>query len=195
MHREPLEPRRVRYPRGAYGWIDLKIVTGGFLERLGPDTALTYLFLCAVGNAQGISFWSLQRMARTLGLSSDKVQAALNELQDEDLIASNGRIVQVLALAERPGGTPAAGQTATASAGQVGSTPQNASVVDQTRPEPEVDEDSIRASEPEAQAQLALIFGSQQPSSSLVRNVAKSIALTAGYGGREARGEGRGRRG
>src|SRR5579863_8773160 len=103
MRVQPLEPRRVRYPRGAYGWVDLKVVTSGVLEEVGPDAAFTYLFLCAVGNMQGVSFWSRQRMAQTLGLSPDSVEVAIQKLRERDLVAANGKAVQVLPL-PAPGG-------------------------------------------------------------------------------------------
>lgn len=98
MRVQPLEPRRVRYPRGAYGWVDLKVVTSGTLERVGSEAALTYLFLCAVGNVQGVSFWSTLRMARTLGLALGAVEAAIQKLQAAGLITTNGRVIQVLPL-------------------------------------------------------------------------------------------------
>ena len=110
MRVQPLEPRRVRYPRGPYGWIELKVVTGGVFQEVGSDAAFTYLFLCAVGNRDGVSFWSRQRMAQTLGLSSDATEAAIRKLQARDLIAANGRVIQVLslpALGGAGGGQPA----------------------------------------------------------------------------------------
>ena len=58
MKLQPLEPRRMRRPRGAYGWVDMRAVTEGHLERLGTQTALTYLFLCTVGDTAGLSFWA-----------------------------------------------------------------------------------------------------------------------------------------
>ncbi len=108
MQPEPVAPRRVRVPRGAYGWVDLKVITGGWLEGLGPDTALTYLFFCAVGNSRGVSFWSRGRMAQTLGISPEAIDAAIGKLVRADLIATRDRIVQVLSLpASAPESPPA----------------------------------------------------------------------------------------
>ena len=75
MRVEPLEPRRIRYPKGAYGWVELRMVTDGHLQALDPSCALVYLFLCTVGNREGISFWSRSRTARTLNLSLETVGA------------------------------------------------------------------------------------------------------------------------
>lgn len=100
MRMQPLEPRRVRHPRGAYGWVDLKVITDGCLERLELAEALTYLFLCSVGNTLGISFWSTNRMARVLHLDPGVVKRALEVLVIADLIAWNGRVVQVLPVPE-----------------------------------------------------------------------------------------------
>src|ERR1019366_10489579 len=96
MRVEPLEPRRIRYPKGAYGWVELRIVTEGYLQALDPNSALTYLFLCTVGNREGISFWRRSRIAQTLNLSLDTVDAALGALVEAGLIAATERVVQVL---------------------------------------------------------------------------------------------------
>lgn len=178
MRIEPIEPRRVRFPRGAYGWVDLKIVTGGYLERLGPETSLTYLFLCAVGNVQGISFWSRQRMAKSMGLSSEAVAAALGRLQDEDLIAFNGRVVQVLPLAAATPATPPASDAPLSPSPAPSPVAVCCPSVQAPPPaESVVDEGSIRACEPEALRALAGILGDRTFNPVVVRALAKSIAL------------------
>lgn len=173
MRMQPLEPRRVRYPRGAYGWVDLKIVTGGSLERLGRDEALTYLFLCAVGNTLGISFWSTSRMARVLHLDALVLTRALEALVIADLIAWNGRVVQVLPLPDgvactdaRPTPPPDRGLRA-------------ATVVFADPPQVErlADATAARTLEPEAREHLSRFLGSKQPSETVVRAVARGLAL------------------
>jgi hypothetical protein len=174
MRLQPLEPRRVRYPRGAYGWVDLRVVTNGFIERLGPKTALTYLFLCSVGNTQGLSCWSRQRISQVLGLNLDDVDGALLKLTAADLVASNGRVVQVLPIGD---------------SGVTRRPPRSS--VDSQRPSPppgivrdefddseisnEVSEDEILAHEPAARLCLAKI--QQTPRLDTIRRVARSFAL------------------
>lgn len=95
---DPPEPGRVRTPRGAYGWVDLRVVTAGWLEKLGPQTALTYLFFCTVGNSQGVSFWGRGRIGQTLGLSRESVEEAVKQLRAARLVATREQVVQVLPL-------------------------------------------------------------------------------------------------
>ena len=170
MKCEPLEPRRIRHPRGAYGWTDLKIVTEGYLERLGAPAALTYLFLCAVGNCQGMSFWSHVRMARILQLTPEAVQEAIVRLVDENLVASNGRVVQVLPIPDRSHSV-----TDNASAVSPGTTEGEPALA--PPPEPVVDEADILNHESEARAQMSRFLGQRPPKASAVRALAKALAL------------------
>jgi hypothetical protein len=174
MRVEPLEPRRVRYPRGAYGWVELKVVTEGHLQALDRETALTYLFLCTVGNREGISFWSRPRIARTLNLSLDAVDAALRTLSATDLIAVNERVVQVLPVPVRCANPLIVAHTTT-------NPPRATSTCPPTEPQlktqTDVDENEIRAHEAQARAHIARFNGMREPSACVVRAVAKSLAL------------------
>ena len=171
MRSEPLEPRRIRYPKGAYGWIDLRIVTEGHLQALDGGAALVYLFLCAVGNRDGISFWSRPRMARTLNLPLETIDAALRALVTVDLIAATERIVQVLAVSSRSESPwpPARPMTLV----------QTAATSLSPTPQLQIDlsEDEIRVHEGEARVHIARICGTHKPSTGVVRAVAKSLAL------------------
>jgi hypothetical protein len=169
MRIEPLEPRRIRYPKGAYGWVDLRIVTEGHLEALDPGSALTYLFLCTVGNREGISFWSRPRMAQTLGLSREMVDAALQTLAGADLISATARIVQVLPVPVR-----ATGQIPTPRALTL---PPTAAPSPPTPVHREPTEDEIRACELRARAQIARFLGRREPSAGALRALARSLAL------------------
>lgn len=171
MRSEPLEPRRIRYPKGAYGWIDLRIVTEGHLQALDGGAALIYLFLCAVGNRDGISFWSRPRMARTLNLPLETIDAALRALVAADLIAATERIVQVLPV-------PSHGESPSPPARPTTPVQTTATLFSPT-PTLQIDlsEDEIRVHEGEARAHIARICGTHKPSASVVRALAKSLAL------------------
>lgn len=168
MRVEPLEPRRLRYPKGAYGWVDLRIVTEGHLQDLAPSSALTYLFLCTVGNREGISFWSRSRMARTLNLSVETVDAALRELAGAGLIAATERIVQVLPVPVRGASQPAAPKTTPPP--PTTASPPSTQRRDPTEPE-------ILDHEADARAHIARFYGTRKASASVVRALARSLAL------------------
>lgn len=169
MRVEPLEPRRIRYPKGAYGWVDLRMVTEGHLQALDPGSALVYLFLCTVGNREGISFWSRSRMTRTLNLSLATVDAALRTLAGADLIAATERIVQVLPVPVR-GANHTAAPRATTPLPTAASSPSMRAHRDPT-------EEETRAHEPRARAQFARFMGTREPSAGAVRALARSLAL------------------
>ena len=169
MRVEPLEPRRIRYPKGAYGWVDLRIVTEGHLQALDPSSALTYLFLCTVGNREGISFWSRSRMARTLSLSQEAVDAALRTLTGAGLIAATERIVQVLPVPVPSASEPAAPQTTTPPPTTTPSPP--------TQAHRDLSEEEILSHEAEARARIARFYGTRKPSADVVRALARSLAL------------------
>lgn len=172
MKCEPLEPRRIRRPRGAHGWTDLKIVTEGYLERLEAPAAFTYLFLCAVGNSQGMSFWSHVRMARILMLTPEAVREAIEQLVAANLVASNGRVVQVLPIPDR---TPVVTDNGGAASPK---TPAGALALVPV-PERVVDEADILKHEPEARAQMSRFLGQRAPKASAVRALATALALKA----------------
>lgn len=184
MRPELLEPRRVRYPRGAYGWVDLRIVTDGHLQGLGAEAALIYLFLCTVGDRQGISFWSRPKMARVLNLTPEEVDTALARLTTADLVAVKDRVVQVLPVPDGCGRhlVPHEGNQQTAEVGPA----REAQLCPSTKPqlvpeleEPEVSDDEIRDQEARARAQVARFLGRREPSASIIRGVARGLALAA----------------
>lgn len=172
MRVQPLEPRRVRYPRGAYGWVDLKVVTSGILERVGSEAAFTYLFLCTVGNLQGVSFWSTLRMARTLGLALGAVEAAIQKLQGASLITTNGRVIQVLPLETEVQGPP--GNT---SAPVTAATTTSSSRAADRQQDVELTEGEIELQEAEARRRLAKITSQVRPER--VQQLARALALEA----------------
>lgn len=155
----PPVPGRLRVPRGAYGWTDLRVVTGGWLERLGPDTALTYLFLCTVGNNQGVSFWSRGRVAHLLGLSRETLDGAFQKLVRADLIAVRDNVVQVLSL---PSVEPAV------------------ALASDAPPSPSVTEEEIDRCEDQARAHIARTLGaSHRAPLTVVRALATNLARQA----------------
>lgn len=172
MRAEPLEPRRIRQPRGAYGWVDLRFVTEGHLQALDPGAALTYLFLCTVGNREGISFWSRPRMARLLNLPEETIEIAMRTLSAADLIVASDRVIQVLPLPTR-----VADQAMASHKNAMTLPPANSPI--QTCPDNHADvtEDEIHAQEPKARAIIARFYGNREPKMSVVRGLARSLAL------------------
>jgi hypothetical protein len=71
---------------------------GDYLSR---EAMLLYLFLAAVADRHGLSFYSDHTLASRLRLSAPALVQARQELLDRDLIAQQLPLVQVLSLPEQ----------------------------------------------------------------------------------------------
>ncbi len=106
-----LVPSRLRRPPDTgWSWVDRRFLRD-YAERLSREAVLLYFFLAAVGDRQGLSFYSDASTALLLRLRPEGVTRARGELIDHDLIACESPLTQVLSL---PPGAPrrhaAAGQ-------------------------------------------------------------------------------------
>jgi hypothetical protein len=93
-----LVPQRLRRPPASgWSWVDRRFLRehGDYLSR---DAILLYLFLAAVADRHGLSFYSDQTLSCRLRLSLFAVAQAREELLNRDLIAYQVPLVQVLAL-------------------------------------------------------------------------------------------------
>jgi hypothetical protein len=99
-----------RPPTTGWSWVDRRFLRehGDYLSR---DATLLYLFLAAVADRHGLSFYSDHTLSSRLHLSPQAVAQARQELLDRDLIAHQLPLVQVLSL-------PAAGVNRKAEPGQ-----------------------------------------------------------------------------
>lgn len=86
-----------RPPVTGWSWVDRRFLReqGDYLSR---DAILLYLFLAAVADRHGLSFYSDYTLASRLRLSPSALEKAREELLDRDLIAHQLPLVQVLSL-------------------------------------------------------------------------------------------------
>jgi hypothetical protein len=93
-----LVPQRLRRPPATgWSWLDRRFLRehGDYLSR---EALLLYLFLAAVADRHGLSFYSEHTLASRLRLSAPVLVQARQELLDRDLIAQQLPVVQVLSL-------------------------------------------------------------------------------------------------
>lgn len=98
--RDPIKPARVRRPVGSFSWLDHRLLSDGFLQEMSSQEILLYFFLVLVGDRNGISFYSHDRIRAYLKLDVYDYQRAREKLIRKSLIACEGIRVQVLALPE-----------------------------------------------------------------------------------------------
>ena len=65
-----LDHDRVRKIEGSFSWIDHRFITRGFLQDLSTIEILLYLFLVAVSDRNGTSFYHDDRVCSILNPSS-----------------------------------------------------------------------------------------------------------------------------
>jgi hypothetical protein len=86
-----------RPPATGWSWVDRRFLRehGDHLSR---EALLLYLFLAAVADRHGLSFYSDHTLTSRLQLTPQVLEKARQELLDRDLIAYQLPLVQVLAL-------------------------------------------------------------------------------------------------
>jgi hypothetical protein len=99
VKKSPIDPDRIRtIPPEGFSWIDRRFVREGFMKPLEKDAAFLYLFLTAVADAQGISFYGNPTLGQLLKLTCEELAQARSQLIDQELILYRHPLYQVLPL-------------------------------------------------------------------------------------------------
>jgi hypothetical protein len=96
----PLEPNRIRKITGSFAFIEHRFLHDGFWDSLDHHQLLLYLFLIIVADRNGLSYYSYDKICTLLRISVDEYILARNALIDQNLIAFDGYLFQVLSLPE-----------------------------------------------------------------------------------------------
>ena len=91
-------PDRVRKINGSFAFIEHRFLRDGFFASLDHHELLLYLFLVIVGDRNGMSFYSYDKICTLLMVSVDEYGLARDSLMVKDLIAFDGKFFQVLSL-------------------------------------------------------------------------------------------------
>lgn len=100
--RKPLLSERVRTIKGSFAFIEHRFLRHGFWVSLSHHELLLYFFLIMVGDRQGLSFYSYDKICSLLTLDLDSYILARDLLIQKDLLAFDGTFFQVLALPAEP---------------------------------------------------------------------------------------------
>ena len=93
-----LNSKRIRCLKGGFSFIPHRFLTDGFWSTLNSDELLLYFFLVLVGDRNGLSFYSYDKICTMLSLRLDQYIQARDGLIKKDLIGFDGTIYQVLSL-------------------------------------------------------------------------------------------------
>ena len=104
---QPLCPERVRRIRACtFGWIDHRMLAEGWLAQLSPEALRLYVFLVLVADANGVSWYSYDRICERLQMTMADYLVARDELVAHALVSQAHGVFQVLALPARARSTP-----------------------------------------------------------------------------------------
>jgi hypothetical protein len=101
IQKQVLVPDRVRLPpREGWSWIDRRFLRE-HAPRLSHEAIFVYLFLAAVSDQKGLSFYNDASIAVRLRMGEQAVVRARDELVRADLVAYRVPLAQVLSLPDR----------------------------------------------------------------------------------------------
>lgn len=96
-----LVPERCRrVPASGWSWIDRRFLRE-HADGLGRDALLFYFFLAAVADKHGLSYYSDPTIGARLRIDTTAVAGARDELVQNDLLAYEPPLYQLLSLPER----------------------------------------------------------------------------------------------
>jgi hypothetical protein len=102
VRKKILNADRVRRIKGGFSFIPHRFVTDGFMSSLNGSELLLYLFLVAVSDRYGLSFYSDGSICSLLQMTSENYQKSRQGLMEKDLIDFDGTVFQVLELPLSP---------------------------------------------------------------------------------------------
>ncbi len=100
IQKTPITSHRVRYINGSFAWISHRFISKGFWASLTHHELLVYLFLTMVGDRQGLSYYSFDKICSLVAITPDEYICARDNLINKDLISFDGHLFQVLSLPE-----------------------------------------------------------------------------------------------
>jgi hypothetical protein len=106
IEKRPLCPERVRKISGSFAFIEHRFLREGFWATLRPQELVLYVFFILVADRNGLSYYSFDKICSLLQLSLDDYLTARNALIQNDLIAFDGHLFQVLSLPDHPVNPP-----------------------------------------------------------------------------------------
>lgn len=102
LRKHVLLENRIRVIQRGFSFIPHRFLRDGFFITLNRDELVVYFLLILVGDREGISYYSQDRLCSLLKMPFEDFIQARNGLIEKDLIAFDGFIFQVLSLPCQP---------------------------------------------------------------------------------------------
>jgi len=94
----PIVKHRIRKIPKQFSWVDHRLVRDRYIEKVSHQAAALYLFLVAVGDANGLSYYGDKSIMKRLSMDQGMLQNARSNLIQNKMIAWQEPIYQVLSL-------------------------------------------------------------------------------------------------
>ncbi len=94
----PVDPQRILTMPRQFGPLDRRLVYDKHIRLMSPAQVTLYAFLVCVSDAQGLSFYSEERVCRELSMSLNGLWDARDGLMDRGLLLYRRPIYQLLNL-------------------------------------------------------------------------------------------------
>ena len=102
IHKKLLAAHRLRKVPSQFSWLDQRLIRQAKLRECDPPAWALYLFLCAVSDERGLSYYSDASVARELRLDFPTLSLARQQLLRADVLAYEKPLWQLLALEATP---------------------------------------------------------------------------------------------
>lgn len=96
--KEPICRDRIRRITGGFGWVDHRLVRDRYVDECSFPSLALYLFLIAVADADGVSYWGEKALSERLHAGIAELRHARTELEAAGLVAYDKPVWQVLQL-------------------------------------------------------------------------------------------------
>ena len=96
--KQPVDPQRVRTMPAQFGAVDRRLVYQKHIRRMSAEQIALYVFLQCVSDAQGLSFYSDERVCEELHFTHDELWEAREELVQGAFLLYHRPIYQLLNL-------------------------------------------------------------------------------------------------
>lgn len=107
MKKVLLCPERVRRIPSQFSWVDQRLARHSYFERAAGEAWTLYLFLVAVADAQGLSYYADQTLCQRLAFDAAQLVRARQSLLRLGLLTYSRPLYQVLSLDRPPPPQPA----------------------------------------------------------------------------------------
>jgi len=98
--KRPVDPQRVRTMPAQFGAVDRRLVYQKHIRRMSAEQIALYLFLQCVSDAEGLSFYSDERICEELHFSLNGLWSTREALVDAGFLLYRRPMYQLLNLPE-----------------------------------------------------------------------------------------------